>query len=700
MADPIVARLLNKLKGLKNKAGGEGWIARCPAHDDHSPSLSVDFRDGKVLVSCFTGCTADAVIAAVGLSWADLHDDSPISATPLLFQKPPKAPPVAIYQYRNHEGIVVAEKGRFELPDGKKSFLWRAYGDTGWSGLSLAGIALTDLALWGSEQLELHPNETAFFVEGEKSASACSEAGLLAVTFAGGASTKDFGKSLEVLRGRDVALWPDNDAAGREYMSVVEARLRGVAANIRLVNVPLPLKGDAVEYFAEGGAAADLLTGAMPLTGPQLDFLTTDSLRVTVPFVGGVIVGTFNEIEKSQRSLDAEMVIEVQAPGFSTEPYTERINLSSISARETLRRDLDNVYGKTLGWTKLLNTMFGLVRSGFLSQDLSKDLTEIEDGRGDLFFLEPFLPADAMTIMFGNGESLKSFTAFQIAYCVSMGLPFFGYYAPRVPVLIVDYEDNEQNFLRRMRRIALGHQHYELEPNAIRYFPAKGVPLRDLAFTIREVIRKFGIGLVIIDSVGPATGGKPEDSDSCLAYARAVQKIGATSLHLAHVTKASAPHDQVDFPYGNIFWHNEARRTWYVAREQEEESDDVELGLYCKKVNDGARPKTIAAKVHFEGLHGAVTMTVGTLADNPTIDRRRDLHYRIRDYLRTLPLGVAMAEDIAEYLGEKKGSVQMSIDRHPGMFLNAGNAKSTSGRRVATYGLRKANANATSDGTN
>jgi putative DNA primase/helicase len=47
------------------KAGG-GWVARCPAHDDRKPSLSIsDSDDGKVLVRCHAGCQQEQVLAAI-----------------------------------------------------------------------------------------------------------------------------------------------------------------------------------------------------------------------------------------------------------------------------------------------------------------------------------------------------------------------------------------------------------------------------------------------------------------------------------------------------------------------------------------------------------------------------------------------------------------------------------------------------------
>jgi len=51
---------------LGGRRAGSGWTARCPAHDDRTPSLSLrDSGDGKVLVRCHAGCEQERVIAAL-----------------------------------------------------------------------------------------------------------------------------------------------------------------------------------------------------------------------------------------------------------------------------------------------------------------------------------------------------------------------------------------------------------------------------------------------------------------------------------------------------------------------------------------------------------------------------------------------------------------------------------------------------------
>ncbi len=67
-----VYTLLNRLEGVRPSGDGR-WYARCPAHADKSPSLSVRDTGERVLVHCFTGCEPDDVLAAVGLTWRDLH---------------------------------------------------------------------------------------------------------------------------------------------------------------------------------------------------------------------------------------------------------------------------------------------------------------------------------------------------------------------------------------------------------------------------------------------------------------------------------------------------------------------------------------------------------------------------------------------------------------------------------------------------
>jgi putative DNA primase/helicase len=50
---------------LEARRSGPTWMAKCPAHDDHNPSLSIRQADGKVLLHCHAGCSQQDVIKAL-----------------------------------------------------------------------------------------------------------------------------------------------------------------------------------------------------------------------------------------------------------------------------------------------------------------------------------------------------------------------------------------------------------------------------------------------------------------------------------------------------------------------------------------------------------------------------------------------------------------------------------------------------------
>lgn len=85
-----IEAVLSRLEGVRQRQPGQ-WSARCPAHNDHGPSLSVREKpSGGVLLWCFAGCGAEDILAAVGLKWSDLFapSDSYFAHSPAKNPKP------------------------------------------------------------------------------------------------------------------------------------------------------------------------------------------------------------------------------------------------------------------------------------------------------------------------------------------------------------------------------------------------------------------------------------------------------------------------------------------------------------------------------------------------------------------------------------------------------------------------------------
>ena len=71
-ASSPINRLLSRLEGVRETAPDQ-YAAKCPAHDDGSPSLSIRDLGDRALVHCFAGCETDDVMGAMGLTLSDLY---------------------------------------------------------------------------------------------------------------------------------------------------------------------------------------------------------------------------------------------------------------------------------------------------------------------------------------------------------------------------------------------------------------------------------------------------------------------------------------------------------------------------------------------------------------------------------------------------------------------------------------------------
>jgi hypothetical protein len=70
-----IEELLARLSGVRRTRNG--WMALCPAHDDHSPSLSITVRNETILLYCFGGCSYRRIVTALGLAPAQMPASRP-----------------------------------------------------------------------------------------------------------------------------------------------------------------------------------------------------------------------------------------------------------------------------------------------------------------------------------------------------------------------------------------------------------------------------------------------------------------------------------------------------------------------------------------------------------------------------------------------------------------------------------------------
>jgi hypothetical protein len=72
-----VEELLRRLEAVRRTS--RGFVARCPAHADRHPSLSISKGERGILIKCWSGCEFREITDALGLRVSDLFFDKPLN---------------------------------------------------------------------------------------------------------------------------------------------------------------------------------------------------------------------------------------------------------------------------------------------------------------------------------------------------------------------------------------------------------------------------------------------------------------------------------------------------------------------------------------------------------------------------------------------------------------------------------------------
>lgn len=179
----------------------------CPAHDDKHPSCSLYINDDWVNVHCFTGCSEDEILKAVGLTKKDLF----IGTKEVKMQAIKTA-----YKYYDSEGTHTYTRERVDNPDKTKKFYFKK--PDGSYGIGDIKHLLYNLPAVLSA-------ETIYFVEGEKCADIINSQGYVATTMDSGANSVWYPEYAEWLKGKQVIIIPDNDKPGMMYAENIKSHI-------------------------------------------------------------------------------------------------------------------------------------------------------------------------------------------------------------------------------------------------------------------------------------------------------------------------------------------------------------------------------------------------------------------------------------------------------------------------------------------
>jgi hypothetical protein len=220
-------------------------------------------------------------------------------------------------------------------------------------------------------------------------------------------------------------------------------------------------------------------------------------------------------------------------------------------------------------------------------------------------------------------------------------------------VLYLDWESRREDHAERLWGLARMHG-TGAPVTGIRYRPMT----RGLTEALSAVAQDAALeptDLVIVDSLGAASGAEPESADAAVRTLNALRTLApATRLVIAHVSKAAAEMDKGrPKPYGSVYVSNLARSTILAVAAEQVAPDELTVTYHHTKINRGPKMPAQALSFAFDGGE----ISVSTVEP----DRSRSaLSEQIREILRA---GQQTATALAKDLGKDPHVVRTTLGR-------------------------------------
>jgi hypothetical protein len=636
------------------KESGGHWMAKCPAHDDRTPSLSVkEGQDGAILLKCHAGCTTEAIVAALGLQMADLFPER---------DPPVKREIVATYDYCGMDAALRFQVVRFQpkdfrqrAPDGKGDWVW-----------SVKGVGLCPYK-W--PELKDHP--AVVIVEGERDVEAAWKIGLPATCNPMGAGKwrDEYTAHLKQVGVQRVAIVPDNDAVGREHAEAVASSCQKAGLGVRIVHLPgVAEHGDLSDYLATH-TKAELVTlmrnapaWAPEGDGPDRVFEVVGDQRYRMTTRSTHIRLELQHLRRESHNAWGELRVAVNGFFPGAKHFRDGLihvgdwNLSAVQSRQTRAKLLAERSGdKDVDWYGLLEEFaietLAAESAGTPAVRL-RDVPEPDESHVAEWDVGgiPIL-ADLPMVMFGDASSGKSLLALWIA----------GTLATRgIPVLYADWEFSATEQRKRFRRL------FEAMPPEVHYVRCDR-PLSKDADRLVRIVQDRGCQYVVSDSIGFAADGPAETHEVAMRYFEGLRRLRVGSLSIAHIAKY-VDEGQQPTVFGSAFFKAGGRSIWFVHQAQTNPSDAIRVGLYHHKSNLG--PKLPARAYSLTFARGRIAIEPVDIYTVPDLAALLPLQDRLLAHLRQE--GLITVKRAAEDLSVTQKAIYATVARHKREFVKDG----------------------------
>jgi len=357
--------------------------------------------------------------------------------------------------------------------------------------------------------------------------------------------------------------------------------------------------------------------------------------------------------------MTAKFFVKAVLKNGSANLHQGQLNLMATRSRTELSRTLSKrLQPEGVNWDQLIEEACQLVVENEEQTTEASRLQLVEPKDPD-FICYPHILERLPTLWYGPGAAGKTMLAMYFSFLVQNGLPFLGREIKQRNVLYLDWEVDEEEAGRRMSYF---YRNFEKDQNIeMPYYRRCVLPIFDEASEIAEDVEKNDIGLVIVDSAGPACGGDVGNLERSVSYFNALRKITAPgnvgSVTLTHVTKLERREGgKARLPIGAVYFENIPRATWELRpQEVEDEEKEISVGFFCRKSNF-KYPQPFGVNLHFNDI----TAKVEPMKPEDMLTEEKALEQMI---IEELAAGPQKPIELAEKVGTSANTCRVVLSR-------------------------------------
>jgi hypothetical protein len=243
------------------------------------------------------------------------------------------------------------------------------------------------------------------------------------------------------------------------------------------------------------------------------------------------------------------------------------------------------------------------------------------------YLVKDLILAAYVTLLYGDGGVAKSLLALALAVAVAGGSgKWLGREVESCPVLYMDFELDSEEQARRVYQLCRG-QGRDTPPENLLYMSALGHPAREAFTAALEACKEHGVGLMVVDSLGPALQGDAEAARDVIGFfQKSIEPFrveGVAILIIDHQSRLQAGQSyQSKGAFGSVFKTNLARSV-IQAQATERGEGTLTVRLRQKKHNFGPLAEPFGVNLSFteEAVSlEAVELDASELAEEATLN--------------------------------------------------------------------------------